>query len=89
MKTKVVALPLRISDKFKNVPNAFYLNAGFETGYVRDNQFAQSNFLANQYQFGYGLGLDYVTYYNMVFSLEYSINRMGESGFFLHFAAPI
>lgn len=89
MKTKVVSLPLRISEKFKNVPNAFYLNAGFESGYVRDNRYSQSNTLANQYQFGYGLGLDYVTYYNLVFSVEYSVNKMGESGFFLHFAAPI
>ncbi|MEY3343345.1 MAG: hypothetical protein RL090_1029 [Bacteroidota bacterium] len=89
MKTKVVELPLRISEKFKSVPNAFYLNFGFESGYVRDNRYASSNTLANQYQYGYGLGLDYVTYYNLVFSVEYSMNRMKESGFFLHFAAPI
>jgi hypothetical protein len=51
--------------------------------------FAQENPLANTWQFGYGIGLDYVTYYNLVFSVEYSLNRMGESGLFLHFAAPI
>lgn len=89
MKTKVVSLPLPISDKFKNIPNAFYLNAGFETGYVRDRQFAYKNPLSNRIEYGYGIGFDYVTYYNLVFCVEYSINRLGESGFFLHFATPI
>jgi outer membrane protein assembly factor BamA len=89
LKTKVVSLPLPISEKFRTIPNAFYLNAGFESGYVRDRMFAQENPLANTWQFGYGIGLDYVTYYNLVFSVEYSLNRMGESGLFLHFAAPI
>ncbi len=89
LKTKVISLPLPISEKFKTIPNAFYLNAGFESGYVRDRRFANVNPLANTWQFGYGIGLDYVTYYNLVFSVEYSLNRMGESGLFLHFAAPI
>lgn len=89
LQTKVVSLPLPISEKFKTIPNAIYLNVGAESGYVRDRQFSKSNPLSNTVQLGYGLGLDYVTYYNLVFSVEYSFNRMGESGFFLHFAAPI
>lgn len=89
LKTKVVSLPFPISEKFKTIPNTFYLNAGFESGYVRDRRFANVNPLANTWQFGYGLGLDYVTYYNLVFSIEYSMNQMGESDLFLHFVAPI
>ncbi|MEO8149251.1 MAG: hypothetical protein ABI723_16515 [Bacteroidia bacterium] len=73
------------SDKFNTIPYAFYLNAFCDVGYVRDKVFAETNPLANQFLPGYGLGIDFVTYYNIVIRLEYSFNKFGENGFFLHF----
>ncbi|MBL0342404.1 MAG: hypothetical protein IPP71_16755 [Bacteroidetes bacterium] len=87
--TQIISLPFSILEKFRTIPYAFYLNANFDFGYVRDRQFQKDNPLANEWQYGYGFGLDYVTYYNMVFRLEYSFNKFGENGFFLHFTAPI
>lgn len=87
--TKIFTLPLINSGKFNRIPNTFYLNAFFDSGYVRDRQFGSYNFLTNNWQYGYGAGLDYLTYYDLVFRIEYSINRMNERGFFLHFSAPI
>jgi len=87
--TQVISLPFTILEKFRTIPYAFYLNANFDAGFVRDRQFAENNPLANEWQFGYGVGLDYVTYYNLVFRVEYSFNKFGEQGFFLHFTAPI
>lgn len=87
--TQVVTLPFSKLEKFRTIPFAFYLNANFDAGYVRDRQFEETNPLANKWQYGYGLGIDYVTYYNLVFRLEYSINKFGEKGFYLHFTAPI
>lgn len=87
--TRVITLPWSILEKFRTIPYAFYLNANFDTGYVRDRQFMAGNPLANTLQLGYGLGIDYVTYYDLVLRVEYSINKFGEKGFFLHFTAPI
>src|SRR5688572_2879802 len=87
--THVITLPLPLLEKFRTIPYAFYLNANFDTGYVRDRQFEDDNPLSNSFHFGYGLGIDYVTYYNLVFRIEYTFNKFGENGFFLHFTAPI
>ncbi len=87
--SQVFSLPWSSLEKFRTIPYAFYLNANFDAGYVRDRQTAQQNPLANTWQFGYGLGIDYVTYYNLVFRAEYSFNKFGENGIFLHFTAPI
>jgi hypothetical protein len=43
--------------------------------------------LANSWQYGYGVGLDLITYYDFVMRMEYSINKMKQSGFFIHFAS--
>jgi outer membrane protein assembly factor BamA len=87
--TRVISLPWSVLEKFRTIPYAFYLNGYFDAGYVRDRQFGNRNPLANRWQYGYGAGIDYVTYYNLVFRMEFSVNKFGESGFFLHFTAPI
>jgi hypothetical protein len=56
---------------------------------VDDNLDFPKNSLADELQFGYGIGLDFVTYYDIVLRSEYSFNKFGEHGFFLHFVAPI
>ncbi|MEN8223831.1 MAG: POTRA domain-containing protein [Bacteroidota bacterium] len=79
------------SEKFGKVHYAFYLNAFLDLGFA-DNinpQPEANNDLENALLVGYGLGLDFVTYYDLVFRFEYSFNRMKEHGFFLHFMAPI
>ncbi len=84
LKADFIPLP-----KFNVIPYAFYLNLYFDAGYVKDTQFQQMNNLVNKWQYSGGIGIDFVTYYDMVFRLEHSLNKLGESGFFLHFTAPI
>jgi len=45
--------------------------------------------LSNKFIFGGGLGIDFVTYYDAVLRLEYSVNSEKEFGFFIHFKADI
>lgn len=87
--TRVISLPWTILEKFRTIPYAFYINANIDWGYVRDRQFGAINPLANTFQVGYGIGIDYVTYYNLILRAEYSFNKFGENGIFLHFTAPI
>lgn len=79
------------SEKLSKTHLAIYLNAFFDMGFA-DNIYRNgslNNELENSVLVGYGAGLDFVTYYDLVFRLEYSFNRRNEHGFFLHFMAPI
>jgi len=75
--------------KFNKIPFAIYLGAYFDAGYVSSESTEINNFLTNKALMGGGLSLDFVSYYDLVFRIEYSINKMKEHGLFLHFVAPI
>ena len=76
-------------NKFSTIPFAFYLNLFADAGYVFNDQFKTNNRLINSWQYSGGAGIDFVTYYDLVFRLEYSINKFGERGFFLHFTSSM
>jgi outer membrane protein assembly factor BamA len=79
------------SVKFNTIPYALYLNIFADFGYVYNEDKTQNalNNLQNELLIGYGAGLDFTTYYDLVIRLECSINRMGRPGLYLHFIAPI
>lgn len=70
---------------FNTIPISLFFKVFIDNGFVWDHAGNDVNPLANQYLRGYGAGIDLVTYYDMVFRLEYSINKNNESDFFLHF----
>ncbi|MDW7694455.1 hypothetical protein R9C00_06870 [Flammeovirgaceae bacterium SG7u.111] len=74
--------------KFKSIQYAFYLNLLADAGYVVNN-FTENNPLNNKGLFSWGLGLDFVTYYDLVLRFEYTFNSVGTRGFFIGFGAPI
>jgi len=77
------------STKFSEVFFAMYANLFFDMGYVNDIYTQKLNPLTNQLIWGTGIGLDMVTYYDLVLRLELSINKQKEQGFFISFVAPI
>ncbi len=87
--TKVKKLSFIPFRKFNTVHYAVYFNIFADIGYVKDNIFHHDNELANSWLFGTGIGLDLVTYYDKVIRIEFSSNRLGENGIFIHFMAPI
>jgi hypothetical protein len=96
--TRVLKFNFIKTDKFNTLPIAFYLNAHVDLGYAYDNRdyiynpMGPPNFtnpLANQLLVGYGLGIDFVSYYDFVIRLEYSVNKMGEGGFYIALRPPI
>lgn len=82
-------LPIIPFEKFNKFHYAFYLGIFSDLGFVDDNTGYPENNLANKLLYGHGVGLDFVTYYDMVLRTEFAFNRFGESGIFLHFIAPI
>ncbi|MCE1201918.1 MAG: BamA/TamA family outer membrane protein [Bacteroidia bacterium] len=89
VKPTVRQIPLPVTERFTKIHYALYLNALFDAGYVREPNPWPDNFLQNRMLYGTGIGLDLVTYYDLVWRFEYSFNHLRQSGFFIHFVAPI
>lgn len=66
------------------IPFALYARAFASAGYVKDDFYFENNPLNNKLLLGGGLGLDLTLIYDTTIRVEYSINKLGESGFFLH-----
>lgn len=76
--------------QFQTIPMALYLKVYGDAGYVQNKTYnAEDNFLANTMLYGYGVGLDFVTFYNTVFRIDFSMNRQKQAGFFFHFVRDI
>lgn len=81
-------LPIINNPKFNRVPWAVYLSSFIDSGYVPSTP-SQGNTLQKELLLGGGVGINIVTYYDMVFRSEFSINKKGETGIFFHFIAPL
>jgi len=87
---KKVRLSFISTDKFNTIPYAFYLNLFYDVGYVTEfKQNDATNTLPGSFLNSFGIGLDFTTYYDKVARFEVARNHLGETGFFLHFIAPI
>ncbi|TGD78317.1 hypothetical protein EU557_19605 [Hymenobacter wooponensis] len=76
--------------KINSIPLALYLNTFADVGYVRNPAVASvTNRLPNRMLASAGLGLHLATYYDWVFTLEYTRNVEGQGGFFFRTAFPI
>jgi hypothetical protein len=82
-------IPWIKSQKFNRVFYALYANLFFDIGYSEDKYYGEGNPLSNQLLWGYGIGLDFVTYYDIVLGIDYAINKQGNKGFFISLVAPI
>ncbi len=80
---KIDAIPVK---QFQTFPLAIYLKTYFDFGYVTNLENPELiTSLTNTIIYGYGLGLDIFTTYDLVVRMEYSINSQNDTGFFLHF----
>ncbi|MFO7669000.1 MAG: hypothetical protein R6W31_05015 [Bacteroidales bacterium] len=75
--------------KFRSVPYAFYLNLIADVGYMADDFYGAYNPYNNKMLYSWGLGVDFVTYYDMVLRFEYILTNINSHGFFFGFGMPI
>ncbi|MEN8226245.1 MAG: hypothetical protein ABFS05_12880, partial [Bacteroidota bacterium] len=80
--------PGQEKNKFKAIQYAFYLNFFADVGYVT-NHFTENNPLNNKALYSWGMGVDFVTYYDMVIRFEYAFNSAWTYGFFIGFGMPV
>ena len=81
-------IPYLKSKQFNKSHYSIYLGLFSDLGYVVDKQTANSNHLSNSFLWGNGISVDYITYYDKLLRIEFSINHLGEKGVFLHFSNP-
>ncbi|WP_170172554.1 POTRA domain-containing protein [Hymenobacter rigui] len=77
------------STRFNTIPLVFYLNTFADVGYVRQPNVTAANVLPNRVLASAGIALHLVTYYDWVFTLEYTRNREQQGGFFFRSQFPI
>lgn len=77
------------SVKFNTIPYAFFVNLYSDIGYVENSKKMFNNILINRFLYSGGLGVDFVTYYDKVMRLDFSVNHKGEIGWFIHFMTSI
>ncbi|MDX5320420.1 MAG: BamA/TamA family outer membrane protein [Bacteroidota bacterium] len=85
-----IQIPYVPFSQFKTAPTSVYLTAFADAGYVASTRFQEpGNTYQNTWLAGYGVGIDFATYYDRVIRIEYSCNGFGRKGLYLHFTAPI
>ena len=79
-----------IIPQFQTLPYAFYLKAFLDLGYVGEPlNVTEGNFFNQTLLLGAGVGLDVVTYYDFVVRFEVSVNKEGQTGFFINFRSAL
>ncbi|PCJ66107.1 MAG: hypothetical protein COA58_08525 [Bacteroidetes bacterium] len=74
---------------YKVLPFNIYLEAYGDGGKVSYQSPDATNKLVNQFLYSGGLGLNTLFYNDRLLRLEYSLNSLGEGGFFVHFKKAI
>lgn len=78
--------------KFNKIPFSVFLNAFADATYTADfSNVADTynNTFVNSFLYSYGLGIDFVTYYDKILRFDFSVNKKGEYGVFVHLKAPV
>ena len=74
--------------KFNKIHFALYAHSFIDMGVAFHTYPDSSNHLSNQFLYSGGVGLDFVTYYDIVFTLSYSMNKQQEHGLYFSFKLP-
>jgi outer membrane protein assembly factor BamA len=80
-------IPLK---QFATIPINVYITTFGDLGYVHDpTRFEGNSLLANKLLYSTGVGVDVVTFYNVVMRLNFAVNRLGDRGLFFNFVRDI
>ena len=88
IKPRTYTVPFIGMEQFNKIHYAFYFNVFADVGYVNNVFPNPTNTMVNNWQYSAGAGIDFVTYYDQVFRVDFAINRYGEYGFFFHIETP-
>ena len=88
--SKILFLKWLPVKQFQFIPLDIYLTGLCDAGYiVNPLAYPENERLSNTLLVGYGLGINIVTFYDVVFRAEYSLTRQGDKGLYLSFLSDI
>lgn len=76
-------------ERFSKLFLGLNLNLYYDGAYANNKYNLYNNPLLNSWQYGYGVGFDITSYYDKVMRFDFSWNKQGDFGFFLHFTKPL
>jgi len=83
-----VKIPFINFEQFTKLHYSMFIKVFADQGYVFNSNPVPDNTMANQFLYSFGVGLDFVTYYDQVLRLEYSLTKFGVGGFRVDIATP-
>ena len=69
--------------QFNKIDIKLYGSLGFETGFVNERDYIESNSFNNRLLYGYGPTLSLMLYNSYLFQIDYSINHTGQGGIYV------
>jgi outer membrane protein assembly factor BamA len=78
-----IGIPSQRFKSLSRIPVKVYAKTFVNSGYVYNTTTGKNN-LTNSFIYSGGVGLDVVTYNDFVIKIEWSFNRLGENGLYLH-----
>lgn len=74
---------------YEILPLSLFATSYFDAGYVwnKNKTTTVGNLMPNNYQYGTGMGLNLVLFYDYCIRTEYSINKYGKHRLFVHFVS--
>jgi hypothetical protein len=82
-------LPIVNINQFKKFHISSYFNIFYDFAYVYNKFGNNINSFDNKYIYSYGIGLDFITYYDKILRIEYALNSYKFSGLYINFTAPL
>jgi outer membrane protein assembly factor BamA len=76
-------------NKMPKIPIKVYAKTYCDNGYVVDKYYNENNTMNNRWLTGFGAGLDFYTYNEKVYRIEYSFNHLLENTLFFHMKANL
>ncbi len=75
--------------QFSKIPFSAYFSLNFDQGYVANYPgYEQNNLFTDKYIYGGGVGIDLISFYDLVMRWEYSMNIEGERALYFNLYAP-
>ncbi len=87
--TSLKNTPLIPLKQFKTIPIAAYFKLFADVAYAHEQFHRSTNIMNNGFLPGWGVGIDFTSYYDIVVRVEYSFNNLFEKGLYLHFKLDI
>lgn len=76
-------------ESYKEANNTLFLLAFYDGGFAENRNPEQANSFNNRYLQGYGVGVEWVVWFDRMIRFEYSRNHIGEMGLYVSFKMGI